>query len=94
MDGFTMPNSANSKNIPFGNFLILNGYDGAVQSTLSFNEIFSDAITGNVIYVKYNNLNGIPSFDVYIADDFRKKKIFIRTKNGNTRSNDKLGIQT
>lgn len=64
------------------------------KSTLSFNEIFSDAITGNVIYVKYNNLNGIPSFDVYIADDFRKKKIFIRTKNGNTRSNDKLGIQT
>mgnify|MGYP003674448828 CR=1 FL=1 len=38
MDGYTMPNSANSKNIPFGNFLVLNGYDGAVQSTLSFNE--------------------------------------------------------
>jgi len=64
------------------------------KTTLSFNEIFSDAITGNVIYVKYNTLNGIPSFDVNIADDFRKKKIFIRTKNGNTRSNDKLGIQT
>lgn len=37
MDTYTMPNSANSKNIPYGNFLIMNSTDTAVNTTLLSN---------------------------------------------------------
>jgi hypothetical protein len=64
------------------------------KMTLDFTDIFKDAILGQVIYVKYDtNPLGIPEFNVIISSDFALKKVKLRTKNGFTRSADKLGVQ-
>ena len=62
---------------------------------LDFSKIFSDAIENEVIYVKFVlSSQGIPKYEVYVSDDFRTKKVSMRTKNGYTRSADKMGIQS
>ena len=61
---------------------------------LDFTNIFKDAILGQVIYVRYDTSPlGVPSFKVLVSDDFALKKVKLRTKNGFTRSADKLGVQ-
>ena len=61
---------------------------------LDFTNIFKDAILGQVIYIRYDTSPlGVPSFKVLVSEDFAIKKIKLRTKNGFTRSADKLGVQ-
>ena len=61
---------------------------------LDFTNIFKDAILGQVIYVRYDtNTLGVPEFKVLVSSDFALKKVKLGTKNGFTRSADKLGVQ-
>jgi hypothetical protein len=44
--------------------------------------------------VRYDtNTLGVPEFKVLVSSDFALKKVKLRTKNGFTRSADKLGVQ-
>jgi len=64
------------------------------RGKLDFTNIFKDAILGQVIYVRYDtNTLGVPEFKVLVSSDFALKKVKLRTKNGFTRSADKLGVQ-
>jgi hypothetical protein len=65
---------------------------------INMNNIFSDAIDNQVFYVKFdvNKSTGIGDWDVIVSDDIRKSKygrVYLRTKNGYTRSSDRMGIQ-
>lgn len=61
---------------------------------LDFTDIFSDAVHGQVTYVKFElDATGTPKWSVSMSEDFSKKRVVLRTKNGNTRSADKIGIQ-
>lgn len=64
------------------------------KTQLNFTNIFKDAVFEEVIYVKFQlSSAGLPSFSVSVSEDFAATNVAIRTKNGNTRSADKLGIQ-
>lgn len=70
----------------------------SVSGDLDINGIFADAIRNAVVYVKFDVTNsGVGEWDVVISDDIKKlkqgKKAFLRTKNGYTRSADRMGVQ-
>lgn len=72
--------------------------DKSVSGELDINSIFADAISGSVIYVKFDiNSIGIGEWSVIVSDDIKQvksgKKAFLRTKNGYTRAADKMGVQ-
>lgn len=72
--------------------------DKSVSGDLDINGMFADAISGAVIYVKFDiNTAGVGEWDVIISEDIKKvksgKKAFLRTKNGYTRAADKMGVQ-
>lgn len=58
-------------------------------------ELFDAAISGQVIYVKYKIQPGNPMgmFDVITQSGHSKGKIKFRSKNGQTRAADKIGLQ-
>ena len=73
-------------------------YGKTKNGDLDMNDIFADAIENKVFYVKFALDNtGIGEFDLIVADDIRKiksgRKAFLRSKNGYSRSGDKMGIQ-
>lgn len=68
------------------------------EGSLNMNKIFADAINGIVYYVKFELDNrGIGLWDSATAADITKigtyGRIYLRTKNGNTRASDRMGIQ-
>lgn len=69
------------------------------KSSLSFIDIFTDAIKNKIIYVKYGitSSKAAGDFEVITADDMNLKeqgrRPTFRTKNGYTIHSDKLGIQ-
>lgn len=72
--------------------------DQSVSGELDINGIFADAIENSVMYVKFDiNSAGVGDWQVVISSDIKKvksgKKAFLRTKNGYTRSADKMGVQ-
>lgn len=72
--------------------------DQSVSGELDINGIFADAIENSVMYVKFDiGSTGIGEWDVVVSSDIKKvksgKKAFLRTKNGYTRSADKMGVQ-
>lgn len=64
---------------------------------INMNKIFSDAISGQVIYVKFElDMKGIGNWGVIASDNLQaanSHRIFMRSKNGYTRASDKMGIQ-
>lgn len=73
-------------------------YEKTRSGELDMNDIFADAIENKVYYVKFAiNNTGVGEFDLIVADDIRKvksgRKAFLRSKNGYSRSGDKMGIQ-
>lgn len=68
------------------------------EGSLNMNKIFADAINGIVYYVKFELDNkGVGIWDSATAADITKigtyGRIYLRTKNGNTRASDRMGIQ-
>jgi hypothetical protein len=68
------------------------------EGSLHMNKIFADAIDNIVYYVKFELDNrGIGIWDSATAADITKigtyGRIYLRTKNGNTRAKDRMGIQ-
>lgn len=68
------------------------------SGALDLNSIFSDAIKGQVVYVKFDlDNNGDGDWDVIISSDIAKaksgKRAYLRTKNGYTRASDRMGVQ-
>lgn len=65
--------------------------------SLNMNAIFADAIEEQVLYIKFElNSRGIPQWDVIASDNINKPdfgRVYLRTKNGYTRSSDRMGIQ-
>lgn len=66
--------------------------------SLNFTKLFADAIKGSVVYVKFEiDSTGIGTFKTIVAQDVLKSatgtRPYLRTKNGYTRSADKMGIQ-
>ena len=73
-------------------------YEKTKSGDLDMNDIFADAIENKVFYVKFALDNtGVGEFDLIVADDIRKiksgRRAFLRSKNGYSRSGDKMGIQ-
>lgn len=73
-------------------------YEKTRSGELDMNDIFADAIENKVYYVKFAiDSAGIGEFDLIVADDIKKiksgRRAFLRSKNGYTRSGDKMGIQ-
>lgn len=65
---------------------------------LNFTKLFSDAIKGSVVYVKYQlDETGVGKFETIVAQDVLKaaqgNRPYLRSKNGYTRSSDRMGIQ-
>lgn len=64
---------------------------------INMNKLFADAISGQVIYVKFElDSSGVGSWDVIASDNIgaaNSKRIYMRSKNGYTRASDKMGIQ-
>jgi len=58
-------------------------------------EIFADAITNEVFYVKFKiHGTGLPEWAISTGQDFREmEKVCLRTKNGYTREGDRMGVQ-
>ena len=69
------------------------------EGSLEMNQLFSDAIENQVIYVKFeiNKVTGLGDWDIITSDDTRKVNehgiVSLRTKNGYTRDKDRMGIQ-
>ena len=68
------------------------------EGSLNMNKIFADAIDNIVYYVKFELDNrGVGIWDSATSADITKigtyGRIYLRTKNGNTRASDRMGIQ-
>lgn len=67
------------------------------KTSLNFNNLFSDAISGEVIYVKFElDKAGVGYWEAIASTDIKaanSKRIWLRSKNGYTRAADKMGIQ-
>jgi len=63
------------------------------KNGLDFTPIFKDAVSNQVIYVKFDISASTPNFEVVMNDDFSTRKVTLRTKNGYTRRSDRMGIQ-
>lgn len=66
--------------------------------SLDMSDIFSDAIEDQVFYVKFEvDASGIGLWELNSSEDFKKAKnnslVYLRTKNGYTRADDRMGIQ-
>lgn len=65
---------------------------------LDMTDIFADAIDNQVFYVKFEiDSTGVGEWELNSSDDFRKAKsnmvVFLRSKNGYKRADDRMGIQ-
>lgn len=63
------------------------------KNGLDFTPMFKDAVSNQVIYVKFDISASTPDFEVVMNDDFSTRKVTLRTKNGYTRRSDRMGIQ-
>ncbi len=65
------------------------------RGPLTMHEIFSDAISQKVFYVKFGlTSSGLPQWQAQTDEDFRKSQsVAIRSKNGYTRASDRVGVQ-
>jgi len=65
------------------------------RGVLSMHEIFADAITQKVYYVKFGlTSSGVPQWAIQTDKDFRQSSnVFLRSKNGYTRASDRMGVQ-
>ena len=65
------------------------------ETRLNFNEIFRDAIANQVVYVKFHITGSNPEgiWSMVSSEDFKSKRVIIRSKNGYTRKKDRMGIQ-
>ena len=67
------------------------------DGSLNMNQIFSDAIQEQVLYIKFElDSRGLPKWAVIASDDIRGPaygRVYLRTKNGYTRASDRMGIQ-
>jgi hypothetical protein len=67
------------------------------EGRLNMNALFSDAIEEQVIYIKFAVSNmGLPIWKVIASDDIVGAdygRVYMRSKNGYTRSSDRMGIQ-
>ena len=60
------------------------------KNGLDFTPMFKDAVSNQVIYVKFDISASTPDFEVVMNDDFSTRKVTLRTKNGYTRRSDIL----
>lgn len=69
------------------------------KTTINFTNLFSDVVKNKVIYVKYEITSGNSkgAIKIIMSDDIKASnqnyRPVLRTKNGYTRADDKLGIQ-
>jgi hypothetical protein len=67
------------------------------DGTLNMNQLFADAISEKVLYVKFDlDPQGLPKWEVIASDDITGPtygNVSLRTKNGYTRASDRMGIQ-
>ena len=66
------------------------------KTRLKFNEIFSDAVQNQIIYIKFQvTTDGTPSWKIETSDDFVESTgIYLRSKTTKNRLTDKIGVQT
>tara|TARA_B100000131_G_C18090465_1_gene601974 strand:+ start:556 stop:1794 length:1239 start_codon:yes stop_codon:yes gene_type:complete len=66
------------------------------KTKLKFNDIFSDAVQNQIIYIKFAvSSDGTPDWKIETSEDFAKSEgIFLRSKTTTSRLTDKIGVQT